>query len=52
MIHADDDIIFRTVIHTVRKSTEALLVVGNQVYIVVSTERTKCKFASVEQTAG
>jgi hypothetical protein len=36
----------------VRKTTGALLVVGKQVAIVVSTERTKCKFTSVEQNAG
>jgi len=50
MIHADDDFLFRTVIHKVRKGTEALLVVGKQVGLVVSTERTK--FTSVEQNAG
>ena len=31
MIHAADDIIFRTFIHTVRKNTGALLIVGKQV---------------------
>jgi hypothetical protein len=52
MFHADDDILFRTVIHKARKSTGALLVVCKQVGLVVSTERTKCKYTSVEENAG
>jgi len=40
MTHADDDILFRTVVHEVIKSIGALLVVGMQVGLVVSTERT------------
>ena len=52
MIHADDDILFRTVIHKIRTSTGALLVVGKQFGLVVNTGRTKCKFASVEQNVG
>ena len=51
MVHADDDTLFRTVIHKVRKSTGALLFVGKQVGLVVSTERIKCKFTPVEQNA-
>jgi hypothetical protein len=52
IIHADDDILLRTVIQTVRKITEAIQVVGKQVGLVVSTERTECQPTSVEQNAG
>jgi len=52
MIYADNDDLFHTVIHKVRKSTGALLFVGKQVGLAVSTERTECQFMSTEQNAG
>jgi hypothetical protein len=52
LVHADDDNIYGSSIHTIKKNSEAIVVARKEIGLEVNADKPKCMVMSQDQNAG